>query len=66
MYSMSHETGHEGDLIVLIQGNEVWRIEASHNQFNLPSIVTTKLFTIIEFQTIRAVEVYDDFAVVIF
>jgi hypothetical protein len=65
VYSFSSEAEYVGSMILLLNGSEVWRVTATHSvgdhQYEL-----TLIFKLRVLQDVRAVEVFDDFALVIF
>ena len=66
VYSLSHETDYNQDLILLLNGSEVWRISATHDAFGNHRIAKTKLFSILTRSSVVNIEVYDDFTIVLF
>ena len=68
---MSKETGYEGDLILVLNGTrssqkEVWRVEGVEDIFGNYSVRKTKIFEVLSFSDVQALEVYDDFTMVHF
>ena len=51
---------------MLLNRNEVWRIEASQNARGVQIVTKTLLFKLQIIVDIRSIDVYDDFAFVIF
>ena len=51
---------------MLLNRNEVWRIEAAQNARGVQIITKTLLFKLQIIVDIRSIDVYDDFAFVIF
>ena len=71
IYTMSKETGYEGDLILVLNGarssqKEVWRVEGVEDIFGNYSVRKTKIFEVLSFSDVQALEVYDDFTMVHF
>ena len=66
IYSLSHETDYDQDLILLLEGSEVWRVSATVDPFGNKRIDKTKLFSILTRSSVLDIEVYDDFTIVLF
>ena len=69
IYSLSKESEHEGDLILLKTPSsvnaEIYRLAATHDD-GQHGFEFVKLFSIKVLQSIERVEIYDDFAFIVF